>query len=317
MKFIPSAGAALLLFLTVFLGLSCPLLLKRPVLATTITELELVSWAFVTPSHGDIFDFSGLEVMPDGTFLLLDDDKEKIFSFSGKIADSIKINELIDLGSCLPKRKTTLDLESIRRYQSHTVLLANEAENQVIEWDLEKRKARILADLSTVTLDSLGFTSTHGLEALCPYETDLIMVKETPPLSIVLVSLPEGKVKKVYKLKADSNFIDITDCIYADSTLFLLHRGGWRIMLTEPRGDRFILYEVWDFSSIKEQPRFDYIIRDPTTGNIRNDWGVAEALAMDEKYIYVGLDNNGEPLRSNPQERRATLLVFKRPGDTK
>jgi len=314
MRFTAQAGVALTLFLAVFLGPGCPPIQGKPVNGA-VTELELVSSSFLTPPHGDMFEFSGLEIMPNGTFLLLNDDRGKIYSFSGRISDSVKVAEIADLDICLPDKKQALDLESVRRYQSQTVLLANEAEHQVIEWNLKTEKARIVAAHSSEILGRLGFTSSHGLEALCPFKTDLLLIKETPPVSLVLVTLPEGKFKKVFTLKADTDLIDITDCIYADSTLYLLHRGGWRILLTRQQGDQFLLYEVWDFSRIKAQPRFDYFIPDPVTGRHRNDWGLAEALAMDEQYVYVGMDNNGESLRSNPRERRATLAVFKRPEE--
>jgi hypothetical protein len=281
--------------------------------ANTVT-LELVSCAFIDPPGQERFDFSGLERAPGKGFYLLDDNRDGIYFFSGQIRDTVQVEEVADLSGLLGTEKGDLDLESIRSNGEGKFVLAHEKENRIILWDPAKKQADFVAPRSVQTLFDLGFTPTHGLEAVCWADEDVLMIKETRPVLLVRVSLPDGIVEEVTHIRAPEEIADVTDCLYIDPTLYLLYRSGWQILLAERDRDEYVVRSIWDFSRIKRDPRFDYFIPDPVTRVHREDWGVAEALAMDDDYVYIGLDNNGEPLRSYEGERRATVIVFKRPN---
>lgn len=65
------------------------------------------------------------------------------------------------------------------------------------------------------------------------------------------------------------------------------------------------------FQKIVESPDFQYHIYDENR-RPKPEWGTASSLDIDGSIFYIGLDNNGESLITNPNETRSTIMVLKR-----
>lgn len=62
--------------------------------------------------------------------------------------------------------------------------------------------------------------------------------------------------------------------------------------------------QAWSYARSENDPRFAYEDR---------NFGLGEGLAIDDRHVYVALDNNRGARMASPNDRRPLLLVFQRP----
>ena len=277
--------------------------------------LGLHSFSYVTGPGGERFDLSGLIKAGTDTFFLVNDKSSQIFRARLSPADSVAAESAADLKELLPAIKS-FDLESIRSAGGGSYLIANEATHQVILWNPSNQQAELRVKNLPELLAPYKFDRSFGMEAVCPDGDRLYVAKEKGPALLLAVT---DRIETAAQLKVVPADSDITDCLFRDGTLYLLNRNNRRILLAHPAsrrpaGPTFELFEQWDFSAIEQDPRFQYWMRDQKTGEQHDEWGTAEALDMDDQFVYIGLDNNGQSLRQNPRETRPVILVFNKPG---
>lgn len=95
---------------------------------------------------------------------------------------------------------------------------------------------------------------------------------------------------------------DISDLFYEKGHLYILNRKERRILKLNPKS-----FEV----------RRTYSYRSVTDGLYYSsqEYGFAEALAMDRNKIYLLLDSNGFPFRGSTDGRHGALIILPRPAD--
>lgn len=100
--------------------------------------------------------------------------------------------------------------------------------------------------------------------------------------------------------------LDFSGLFYDRDSFYVLERNAYVICRLTVNGDRFEEGPGWSYEEIVTRPEYRYT-------DMR--YGKAEGLCMDEKYVYVILDNNEIPRESDVKDNRPLLLILKRPGN--
>jgi len=315
-RFISGQAQLLFICLAVMFSAACtnrqPPRIQQTKVELPSQMLRLSSSYFLKPPKSERFDFSGIAMLGKHSGYVVNDKASKIFLLRLAAKGQSTLKPMADLATLLPVGHGRFDLEAVRILSPDILLIANEALQEVIEWNHAANTAKLILGKVSDELEKKGFNPKFGLEALCPYEKELLLIKEQKPTTMVRANISTGEMIPISPLEGESQSSDITDCVFVDGILFLLNRNKNRILLARPKAKGYIVFATWNFSWIEQDKRFAYWTRD-RDGKQRDDWGVAEALDVDDRYVYVGMDNNGQALRSDSSETRPLLLVFDRP----
>jgi len=97
---------------------------------------------------------------------------------------------------------------------------------------------------------------------------------------------------------------DFADLAIWNGQVFALERNCHVVMRIERTATDWVERGGWSYARTENDPRFAYHDR---------AFGVAEGLALDDRHVYIVMDNNHDRLASDPSDRRPRLFVFQRP----
>lgn len=151
----------------------------------------------------------------------------------------------------------------------------------------------------------------EGIAWLAPNR--FILAAERQPRGFMHVDLTgnhlEVQAQEFNEVKfpfAEGRFPDFADlCRYRDD-LYVLERNAFVVTRLIQENGEYRQGEGWSYEHVETDPQWRY-----------NDtrFGLAEGLCMDERFIYIVLDNNGDFRRNNPRDRRPLLFILERPGE--
>lgn len=101
---------------------------------------------------------------------------------------------------------------------------------------------------------------------------------------------------------------DFADLFWYHDTLYALERNAFVVSRLIKENGQYRQGKGWSYGRIENDPKFLYA---DTT------YGLAEGLCMDDRYIYIALDNNGDARRNNPKDTRPLLFILERPNREK
>lgn len=87
-------------------------------------------------------------------------------------------------------------------------------------------------------------------------------------------------------------------------TLYALERNAFVVSQLIKENGQYRQGKGWSYEYIENDEKWLY--RDTT-------YGLAEGLCLDDKFIYIALDNNGDARRNNPKDTRPLLFILERP----
>ncbi|MCO4754472.1 MAG: SdiA-regulated domain-containing protein, partial [Bacteriovoracaceae bacterium] len=130
--------------------------------------------------------------------------------------------------------------------------------------------------------------SNAGLEGIaidCENQT-LYLAQERSPRAIVVVNLNTLKVEKIGSTKIIKENIhpDYADLFFNNNALYVLERNMRRILKLDPKSLEVI--QSVSYASLGPQLQIQDLY------NTGEPYGLAEALYMSDRHIFIGLDNN-------------------------
>jgi hypothetical protein len=273
------------------------------------SELELVSFHRLETTER--FDLSGIIRVDDiirknfnaqGDFLMINDKTPMIYDakIKGDSVHLIPLLNLKDLGA-----KGDFDLEGIDASRGEIYVL-NEAQDSVIILSGNRPQ-----DLKVLQSDpplsrlfpAYQLSKKFGLEGLAVKDKSVLLAKEMLPLAIFEIS--ETSKPKLFERNQLGSQTDIK--IHRDD-LFILDREGRCIWKTKlPFRSQETCYS---FEKALAHPELDYWARD-AKGVPQPQWGTAEALEVSDDRFVIGLDNNGQSLKSR-SDSRPVIVILKR-----
>jgi hypothetical protein len=97
---------------------------------------------------------------------------------------------------------------------------------------------------------------------------------------------------------------DFADLAVWSGQIFALERNCHVVMRIERTATAWVERGGWSYARTENDPRFAYQDR---------AFGVAEGLAIDDRHVFIVMDNNHDHLAADPNDRRPRLFVFQRP----
>jgi len=285
-----------------------------------LPELELMeSWRIESTER---FDFSGLVLLNpslrkkfriEGDFMMVSDRSPFIW-LGTKRPDRIDLKSWVDLRTA---HQGIFDLEALDTFRDK-IYVANEPDGVVFEVDMSSQTNLVQIELIHPPVDLSKINEPHrinrkfGIESMAVTKDFIYMAKEKDALSVFEIPLA-GLLRKKEKLRILSRTASgsQTDMKIRNNNFYILDREGRRLVKTQIP---FKSESSVSFLKTIQGENFNYFVRDEN-GLDHPEWSTAEALDLTDEHIYIGLDNNGLNLRGpkNSVERRASLLMFKRP----
>jgi hypothetical protein len=97
---------------------------------------------------------------------------------------------------------------------------------------------------------------------------------------------------------------DFADLAVWNGQIFALERNCHVVMRIERTPTEWVERVGWSYARTENDPRFAYADR---------RFGVAEGLAIDDRHVFIVMDNNHDHLATDPNDRRPRLFVFRHP----
>lgn len=189
------------------------------------------------------------------------------------------------------------DFEAVDRLDS-CFYVADERASKVVKVVVEKDKVTS-AELGLVWDTDVSGWGNAGIEGLAVDndENMIYIAKERDPARLFRVSIKENIVKEFF-LEIDISDEDISDMKIENGFLYLLNRAKYRVLKFSLNTRKHLA--TFDYSGVlhAQNQKFYKGARYP----------MAEALLIDDKEIWIGLDNNGRTYNDkNPYVRDTGL----------
>lgn len=204
-----------------------------------------------------------------------------------------------------------LDFEGIT-HDAGGFYLVSETTARVLRVDHDGRAEWVTPSLEEVAR-SLGLLSNSaaGFEGIVRVGGDTFaLVAEREPRALVEVVAGSSSAFSAFRLEG-SRFTfpparspDLTGLFREDGDLWVLQRGVHAVCRVVRRGDRREEGECWSYARVENDPRYRYETM---------KFGRGEGVALDDRYVYVVLDNNRDRRVVGPDDRRPLLFVLRRP----
>ena len=211
-----------------------------------------------------------------------------------------------------PLSDDRLDFEGITCDPRGNFYLVSETQYQILKIDPRTSQVEWIGpNLKEAGLEKRLFQKKNAnLEGICYLgEGSFVLCAERQPRGMLEVFLTPNPVKvsaclldhSRFQLQADRS-PDFSDLYYFNNELYVLQRNAELISTLDIKNN-FTEGEGYSFAHIFEQDEFQY-------SDMR--FGLAEGLAIDEKYFYIVLDNNNDARILDPGDRRPLLFILKR-----
>jgi len=273
-------------------------------------------------------DLSGLSFCHERLLTISDDKDDVIYEINFK-NEQATIKPYIE-SLHIPPKTASYRIDQQMSYWIESVRLGDRLDFEAITCDQDKiyilseRKNAILKIESSKVewlmvdwysnLRALGFLNQYNAygEGLTKIGSDFFLGVEREKRGVFQLTLnPHGNTKiqqldlpDIQGLNWHNKNKDLSDLFYDGQFLYTLERNAYAVcQRTLPH-----LTAVHCFS-------YEHIELGDSSRYEKARYGLAEGLAINDRFIYVVLDNNGQPRISAPKDRRALLIQFDKQFD--
>ena len=276
-----------------------------------ISNLELVKALPV--EYSEPVEPSGLTSF-DGEFYTVSDDHDYTIFKLEILEDKVVLHPHIKFFAPKLPKLIRLDLEGITCDSEGDFYLCSEGANQILFVSRDGSEVHWIFESLKSYGDKKGFFQIRnaGLEGIALIGPDqFVLCIERQPRGIIRLNLKDNPAKvdlfdldeTKWKLP-EERFPDFTGLFVENKDAYVLERGASVISKLTFKNGQVELSPRWSYSQIENSDEWRYANTLFTCG---------EGLCMDEKFIYVILDNNGEYRYTNPDDRRPLLFIMQRP----
>jgi hypothetical protein len=275
--------------------------------------LAAESFWLLEPPAKERFDASGLLLLPDGGLLTVNDRGSLLYRINFRpctnVADLVVLPDCFTDAQLAPLAREKVgrwDCEGIARDAAGRLYVCEEANRWVLRWDERARKAeRLDIDWSPA---KPYFTSdiNASFEGIAIGGGKLYVANERQRGRIIVVDLTNLKVERHFQVGySASRAFDThySDLCWHDGALWVLLRESSALLKVDPLKE--IVLAEFSYRDLERRKEVIYTGRYPT--------GIMEGLAVDDEFIWLITDNNGEARWSAPGDTRPTLFKCRRP----
>ena len=247
-----------------------------------------------------------------------------LFTVSDKHDDTIFRVQLMDDKAVLvphvqfilsePVAEKALDFEGITCDNEGNFYIVSEGTFRILRVSADGEKVSWVSPSLQPHGKKVGLFQTRGayLEGITLVdENQFVVCAERQPRGIIEVNTgtipPTITAFKYNTTRAElpkDRSPDFTGLFWENGILYTLQRNAYILCKLVKNHQGFKEKDLWSYEAIVTREEFQY-------ENMK--FGRAEGLCMDENYVYIILDNNGDARRSDPSDRRPLLLIMERP----
>ena len=143
----------------------------------------------------------------------------------------------------------------------------------------------------------------NGFEGIATDNETLYLAQEMFPSAILVYKRDSVSIHHDKTITLEKN-IDITDLSFFEGQLYALGRTASRVFKLDPRSGEVIA--TADFMTFADSITFRYQNAMPFYRN-------SEGITIDNKFIYIVLDGNGQSMMDGSGRRETLMFVFKKP----
>jgi len=295
---------------------ACSVGAERPADPPRHTLEAVECWQLNLPDGGR-FDASGLLLLPDGALLTVNDRATGLFrlEFPGgsNRVNAVAVPDCFTAAQLAPfagGKRGRWDCEGIARDDQGRLYLCEEGNRWIIRWNPKTRIVeRLEIDWSPVErfFDSDPNASFEGIAI---GGGKLYVANERQRGQIIVVDLATLKVERHFQVSystsraRDTHYSDLS---WHGGALWVLLRESSAVLKVDPVVEKVLA----EFTFHEMERRKDVIY------NSRYPTSTMEGLAVDDEFIWLITDNNGEGRWIAPDDKRPTLFKCKRPDRTK
>ncbi len=289
---------------------------KNPVGSTTRTQPLSVAQSWTLTPPGGRFDASALVRLPDGRMLTVNDKETGLFEIqfpnSGTEAVLVPYAGLSPslFEPLTPGRDLPWDVEGIGIDSTGALYLSEEHSRWILKQSAPgKPLERLPIDWSPA---SRWFSKTDrnaSFEGVAVGDRFLYVANERDTGRILEIDRKTLRVVSDFQPRppgASGDDIHYTDLCWFDGELWALCREHRRVLCINPHTHAVRL--CFSYFPIEMDPKYAYQHLLP--------YGFFEGLSVDADNVWLLIDNNGYPRKSNPQDARPLLLRCPRPDRT-
>jgi hypothetical protein len=276
--------------------------------------LAAESFWLLEPPAKERFDASGLLLLPDGALLAVNDRHAGLYRI--QFRPGTNVAALAALPGCFTaaqlapfaRAKTgRWDCEGIARDDAGRLYLCEEANRWILRWDERAQTVEPLAiDWAPAKSYFTTTDSNASFEGIAIGGGKLYVANERQRGRIIVVDLATLKVERHFQVSySASRAFDThySDLCWHDGVLWVLLRESSALLKVDPLKE--IVLAEFSYRDLERRKEVIYTGRYPT--------GIMEGLAVDDEFIWLITDNNGEARWSAPGDTRPTLFKCRRP----
>ncbi len=292
--------------------LICLLMITNAFSAEDVISLNLHKVYFVEGPEN--FQPSGLTIV-----------NKRLYTVSDKHDDFIYCLQLSnDTASAIPAIKIPLpilsffhsyDFEGLTNDDSDNFFLASEATCRILRVTPNGENADWITPDLKPTGEQVGLFKAQNayLEGICRVSSnEFILCAERQPRGFLEVNLAPALQVTAYLSEhskfefPDGTSKDFSGLYYYKNTVYVLERNAFLISQLKWENNKLVETNGWSYRHIETIAPYRYADM---------EFGKAEGLCIDDAYIYIIFDNNGDHREGNSDDRRPLLMLFNHPDN--
>lgn len=274
--------------------------------------LRPIQTTVLTPPHGSRFDASGLQIMPDGSLITIGN-THGATPYRINFLPGLTEANLVPLTNYFASNQVhlitggargRLDCEGLAMDDQGRLYLCAERERWILRSDTQGRVERLPIDWSPVKEHFSSFDFNASFEGVAIGDGRLYVANERSSPVILSVDLATMKIKRdfvVYPSRSSLLGLHYSDLCWFENQLWIMCRQHYVLLQVDP-ATRRVMAE-FDYRELED--RLSYATGLPV--------GIMEGLAVDQDYIWMVTDNNGDERKGAPGDKRPTLVKCRRP----
>jgi len=216
-------------------------------------------------------------------------------------------------------RMEGMDFEGIASDREGGFYILSEEYARVFHMDLQDPTSRPVTPSLVDRGKAVGLfrEGSAGFEGIACDGEKLILCAERQPRAIVEFPLSSAadphlqvqdhvQTRSAFPQGADADFAGLFSM---DAALYVLERSAYTVCRLRKVNGQYVAEAALAYGKAIDEHNLRYQRKERET----IDYGRGEGLALDAERVYIMLDNNGRPLKDDPKDARARLLVLRRP----
>jgi hypothetical protein len=275
--------------------------------------LRAEAFWLLEPPKGERFDASALLLQPDGTLLTVNDRGAGVYRIQFRsgtnVADLVPLPDSFTAGQLAPwtpEKVGRWDCEGLARDEQGRLYLCEEANRWILRWDARTKSVERLAIDWSPVKSHFAADLNASFEGIAVGDGKLYVANERQRGRLIVVDLATLRVERHFQVSySASRALDThySDLSWHDGALWVLLRESSAVLQVDPR--RETVLAEYSFRDLERRKEVIYTGRYPT--------GTMEGLAVDDEFLWLVTDNNGESRWSAPGDIRPTLFQCRRP----